>query len=68
VAFTIAIVVTFLSGAVVGVLLLLVVGIHRGDRTRRLADAPRTHIEAVTRRVLGVGTRSYRGRTEDEEG
>ena len=65
-ALAIVIVAIFLSGAVLGILTLLVVGIHRGDRARHLADAPRTHVEAVTRRVLGVGTHSHRG--ENEEG
>lgn len=65
-AFAIVIVAVFLSGAVLGVLALLIVGIHRGDRARYLADPPRTPVEAVTRRVLGVGTRNHRG--ENEEG
>jgi hypothetical protein len=60
------VIVAFLSGAVLGILALLTVGIHRGDRARHLADAPRTQVEAATRRVLGVGTRSRRG--ENEEG
>ncbi len=58
----------FLSGAVLGFLALLIVGIRRGDRARHLADAPHTHVEAVTRRVLGVGTRNHRNGHEDEEG
>jgi hypothetical protein len=62
-ALAIVIIAVFLSGAVLGVLALLIVGIHRGDRAPRLADAPRTRVESVTRRVLGVGTRSRR----DEE-
>ena len=49
----------FLAGAALGVLVLLIVGIRRGDRARRLADAPHTRVEAVTRRVLGVGTRNH---------
>lgn len=65
-AFAAVIIAAFLSGAVLGILALLIVGIHRGDRARHLADAPRTHVEAVTRRVLGVGTRSHRD--ENEEG
>ena len=65
-ALAIVIVTAFLSGAVLGILALLIVGIHRGDRARHLADAPHTYVEAVTRRVLGVGTRSHRG--ENEEG
>ena len=65
-ALAIVIVAAFLSGAVLGILALLTVGIHQGDRARHLADAPRTYVEAVTRRVLGVGTRSHRG--ENEEG
>jgi hypothetical protein len=49
----------FLAGAVVGFLALIIIGIRRGDRTRRLADPPRTQMESVTRRVLGVGTRNH---------
>ena len=69
-AFAIAVlgVAVFLSGAVLGVLALLVAGIRKGDHTRHLADPPRTQVEAVTRRVLGVGTRYHRDGFEDEEG
>jgi hypothetical protein len=48
----------FLSGAVAGVLVILVIGIRRGDRTRDLADEPDTHVDALTRRMLGVGVRT----------
>jgi len=48
----------FLSGAVAGVFVMLVIGIRRGDRTRHLADEPGTRLDALTRRVLGVGVRS----------
>jgi hypothetical protein len=65
-ALAIVIIAAFLSGAVLGVLGLLVVGIHRGDRARHLADAPQSQVEAVTRRLLGVGTRGHRD--ENEEG
>ena len=64
-ALAIVIIAAFLSGAVLGILALLIVGIHRGDRARHLADAPRTHVEAVTRRVLGVGTRSHSDENEE---
>jgi hypothetical protein len=47
----------FLSGAVAGVLAMLVIGIRRGDRARHLADEPGTHLDAVTRSMLGVGVR-----------
>ena len=47
----------FLSGAVAGVFILLVIGIRRGDRVR-LADEPGTHLDAMTRSVLGVGVRT----------
>jgi hypothetical protein len=71
-AMTLAIVIlalaVFLAGAALGSLALLIVGIRRGDRARRLADAPHTHVEAVTRRVLGVGTRNHRDGNEDEVG
>ncbi len=66
-AFAFVIIAAFLSGAVLGLLALLIVGIHTADRARSMADGPRTHLEAVTRRVLGVGTRSRRD-DEDQEG
>jgi hypothetical protein len=47
----------FLSGAVAGVFVMLVIGIRAGDRAR-LADEPGTHLEAMTRSVLGVGVRT----------
>ena len=47
----------FLSGAVAGVFTVLVIGIRRGDRAR-LADEPGTHLDALTRSVLGVGVRT----------
>jgi hypothetical protein len=47
----------FLSGAVAGVFTVLVIGIRRGDRTH-LADGPGTHLDALTRSVLGVGVRT----------
>jgi hypothetical protein len=48
----------FLFGAVGGVFVMLVIGIRRGDRARHLADEPGTRLDALTRSVLGVGTRS----------
>jgi hypothetical protein len=47
----------FLSGAVAGIFTVLVIGIRRGDRTH-LTDEPRTHLDALTRSVLGVGVRT----------
>jgi hypothetical protein len=48
----------FLSGAVAGVFAMLVIGIRRGDRSRHLADEPGTYVDALTRRMLGVGVRA----------
>ena len=48
----------FLSGAVAGVFVLLVIGIRRGDRAHHLTDEPGTHLDAITRSVLGVGVRT----------
>ncbi len=48
----------FLSGAVAGVFVLLVIGIHRGDRAHHLADEPGTRLDALTRSLLGVGVRT----------
>ena len=43
---------------VLAVLVLVLVGIHDEDRHRSLTSAPRSHVEAVTRRILGVGVRT----------
>ena len=48
----------FLSGAVTGVLVMLVIGIRRGDRAHHLADEPDTQLDALTRSMLGVGVRT----------
>jgi hypothetical protein len=48
----------FLSGSVGAVFVMLVAGIHAGDRPRRLTDAPHSHLEAITRTMLGVGVRT----------
>jgi hypothetical protein len=48
----------FLAGVTIGILVVLVVGIRRDDRAKNLTNAPRTHVEAATRRALGVGVRS----------
>jgi hypothetical protein len=41
----------FLAGAVLGILVLLTIGIRRADRTH-LSEAPRSHADAVARRIL----------------
>ena len=43
---------------VLAVLVLVLVGIHDEDRHMSLTGAPRTRIEAITRRLLGVGIRT----------
>ena len=49
----------FLSGAVTAVFVMLVAGVHAGDRPRHLTAAPpRGQLEALTRTVLGVGVRT----------
>jgi hypothetical protein len=47
----------FLSVIAAIVFTMLVVGIHKRDRTRRLYDAPETVLDAFTRSFLGVGVR-----------
>ena len=47
----------FLSGGVAAVFVMLVIGIHKGDRARDLSDAPRSRW-MLTRCMLGVGLRS----------
>jgi hypothetical protein len=55
----------FLSGAVAGVFVMLVIGIRRGDRARLTAE-PGTYLDAMTRSVLGIGVRT--GCNSDAEG
>jgi hypothetical protein len=47
----------FLSVIAAIVFTMLVAGIHKRDRTRRLYDAPETGLDAFTRSFLGVGVR-----------
>lgn len=48
-------IVTFLFGVALGVIALIVAGIRSDDRAKTLTDAPRTRVEAATRRMLGAG-------------
>ena len=49
----------FLSGVVIAVFVILVAGVHAGDRPRHLTAAPpRGQLEALTRTILGVGVRT----------
>ena len=53
------IIAAFLSGAVTAVFIMLVFGVHAGDRPRHLTVAPPCgQLEALTRTVLGVGVRT----------
>ena len=51
-----AVILTSLS--VLAVLVLVLICIHDEDRHMSLTAAPRTRIEAITRRLLGVGVRT----------
>jgi hypothetical protein len=57
----------FLSGAVIGVLAILVAGIRSDDRGRNLTCPSRTRTEAVTRRLLGVGVRGTEAGSEHHD-
>ena len=51
--------VALIGGAlVVGLLLMIIVGIHRGDRGKRLIGRPGSNCEAFARRLL-TGSRGY---------
>ena len=39
------------------VIAIIIAGIHREDRAKTLIGNPRTHTQAATRRMLGVGVR-----------
>ena len=49
---------TFLAGAAIGTIAIIIAGIHREDSAKTLTSAPSTPVEAVTRRMLGVGIRN----------
>jgi hypothetical protein len=48
----------FLSGAVIAASVMLVAGIHAGDRPGHLTAASHRRLEALTRTMLGVGVRT----------
>ena len=58
-AIVISVVAVFLCGASIGILAVLVAGIRSEDRAQNLTRTPRTSTEAVTRRLLGAGTRDH---------
>jgi hypothetical protein len=59
----------FLSGAAAAVFIMLVIGIHAGNRDHHLTDQRGTHLDALTRSMLGVGVRTGRpaGNSDAEE-
>jgi hypothetical protein len=48
----------FLSGVVIAVFVTLVASIHASDRRLRLTATPDSHLDALTRHLLGVGVRT----------
>ena len=61
-------VVMILLGAGFGILVMIVVGIHKADRSeRRLADGARGNIDAATRGFLGAGARTPAPQREEQE-
>jgi hypothetical protein len=57
-AMTLAIIALLIGLGVLALLVLILVGIHHEERHMSLTSAPRTRIEAVTRRLTGVGVRT----------
>jgi hypothetical protein len=57
-----------LLGATIGVFVLLVVGIRRGDRSAHLAAGPHTRTDALARRFLGIGIRHTASNDVSERG
>lgn len=49
----------FLSGAVIAVFVVLVIGIRAGDR-HQLTSTPGSRLEALTRNAVGLGVRTGR--------
>jgi hypothetical protein len=60
-------VVALLTGAVASVLALLILGIRRGDREKRLTGQPQGRSEMLSRRIL-TGSRGCDPRDHAEEG
>ena len=50
--------VAFMGGAFAGGLLVVIIGIHRGDHGKRLTGLPASNSEAFARRLL-TGSRGY---------
>jgi hypothetical protein len=68
VSIALAAVVVLIAGAGLGVLAMVVAGIHRIDRPgHRLTDDARTPVDAATRRVLGVGIRTPANDGDEQE-
>jgi hypothetical protein len=57
-ATTVAIVALLIALVVVGLLVLVLVGIHHEERHMSLTSAPRTRIGALTRHLTGLGVRT----------
>ena len=67
-AISVVAVVIFLSGIGLGILMMIIVGIHKTDRSeRRLAEGAHNTIDAATRRVLGAGTRTPASHRDEQE-
>jgi hypothetical protein len=65
---TVALVALLLGLGVLALLVLVLIGIHHEERHMSLTSTPRTRIEAVTRRLLGVGVRHPEpSRGDDQE-
>jgi hypothetical protein len=59
--------VALMSGLFAGALLVIVIGIRRGDHGKRLTGRPGSNSEALARRLL-TGSRGYRSSGDMGEG
>ena len=64
--FWILLLAAFVSGAILGVLLMVVIGIRSTDRYQHLYDLPRTRAEAASRRLLGSGVTNPPANSDDD--
>jgi hypothetical protein len=61
-------IVMLLLGAGLGIMMMIVAGIHKADRSeRRLADGARGSIDAATRCVLGACARTRAPHRDEQE-
>lgn len=67
-AITVIAIAMLLLGTGLGIMTMVVIGIHKADRSeRRLADGPLGNVDVATRHVLGAGARTPAPHRDEKE-